>query len=246
MQARDLTGNRYGRLVAIRNTGEKKRTSFVWECQCDCGNIAYVPAGHLTNGGTQSCGCLHRETIQKDRRGQRFGRLLVLGDSGRRQHGSIVWECQCDCGTLAYVRSVSLIQGATRSCGCLQREVVGQHGKLPRGEAALRRIICEYKHGARDRNLTWELTDEQARQYFESPCHYCGALPHRSSQSTWKGKTQLNGGFLYNGIDRVDNIQGYNESNCVACCRTCNRAKDTMGAEEFKEWIRRAYTHLFG
>ena len=56
----DLTGQRFGRLVVIEraeNKGEKVR----WLCQCDCGNTVLVATNGLRNGGTKSCGCLHKE-----------------------------------------------------------------------------------------------------------------------------------------------------------------------------------------
>lgn len=55
--------------------------------------------------------------------GQRFGRLVVLKDSGKRKnHGRVVWDCLCDCGNLKEVRGEGLKSGGTRSCGCLRKE----------------------------------------------------------------------------------------------------------------------------
>lgn len=54
----------------------------------------------------------------KDLRGQKFGRLTVIKrapNKGKR----VTWECQCDCGNVAYVESRQLIEGKTNSCGCL-------------------------------------------------------------------------------------------------------------------------------
>ena len=34
----DITGMRFGRLIAIRPTSERKNRSVVWECRCNCGN----------------------------------------------------------------------------------------------------------------------------------------------------------------------------------------------------------------
>jgi len=39
--------------------------------------------------------------------GQRFGRLIALRDSGKRQCGEVVWECKCICGNIVYVRAGS-------------------------------------------------------------------------------------------------------------------------------------------
>lgn len=54
----DITGKRYGRLIALENTHTQWRTSYVWKCQCDCGNIHYAPVDALQKGDVQSCGCL--------------------------------------------------------------------------------------------------------------------------------------------------------------------------------------------
>ena len=62
----DITGRRYGMLVAVRETQQKKGTSHVWECICDCGNTTYVRKGHLGYGTTKSCGCLKiKKTIER-------------------------------------------------------------------------------------------------------------------------------------------------------------------------------------
>ena len=61
-QIKDITGQRFGRLIAIKRTGKKKNNSQVWECKCDCGNVCEVPSGYLNSGGTKSCGCLLRES----------------------------------------------------------------------------------------------------------------------------------------------------------------------------------------
>ena len=60
MRALDLTGQRFGRLTAIRRSGHcgKKTT---WECVCDCGNVTTVITNDLTCGNTRSCGCLDAE-----------------------------------------------------------------------------------------------------------------------------------------------------------------------------------------
>ena len=54
--------------------------------------------------------------------GQRFGRLTVTAKTNRRDGRRVVWECRCDCGGVWYGRGDSLQRGATRSCGCLQKE----------------------------------------------------------------------------------------------------------------------------
>lgn len=54
---KDLTGQRFGKLIALEPTNERKHGSIVWKCLCDCGNICYTYTEMLMNGHTQSCGC---------------------------------------------------------------------------------------------------------------------------------------------------------------------------------------------
>lgn len=59
----DLSGKRYGRLIAIRESDKKSKSGHImWVCQCDCGNKKIVSSTHLVNGAIRSCGCLLRET----------------------------------------------------------------------------------------------------------------------------------------------------------------------------------------
>ena len=71
--------------------------------------------------------------------GKRFGRLTVIGDSGKRSKGGkVLHECLCDCGKHVRVEGSNLTCGITQSCGCLQRERARTanttHGYASRGE----------------------------------------------------------------------------------------------------------------
>lgn len=53
---RDLTGQRFGKLVAIEFAYRKKMNTY-WKCRCDCGNETIVNKSNLISGRTKSCGC---------------------------------------------------------------------------------------------------------------------------------------------------------------------------------------------
>lgn len=56
----DLTGQKFGRLIAIRNTNTKNKwNTYIWECKCDCGKTVLVDCHKLRSGNTKSCGCLY-------------------------------------------------------------------------------------------------------------------------------------------------------------------------------------------
>lgn len=65
MAARDLTGERFGRLIvtgiAYRKPRKPKGYRTYWNCKCDCGNEAIVNGELLTEGRTKSCGCYRKE-----------------------------------------------------------------------------------------------------------------------------------------------------------------------------------------
>lgn len=53
----DLTGQRFGRLVALERLVERSGGRCLWRCRCDCGRELNVRADALRSGNTKSCGC---------------------------------------------------------------------------------------------------------------------------------------------------------------------------------------------
>lgn len=60
--------------------------------------------------------------------GKRFSRLVV--ESLHKVDGTSWWSCRCDCGSIAVVRRKSLVNGDTKSCGCLFREKIKNAWRL--------------------------------------------------------------------------------------------------------------------
>ena len=123
----DITGKRFGRLVAIKFEYYDDKYRDCWLFLCDCGNEKILPAANVKWGGVRSCGCLALEHIQslnrRDITGEKYGRLTAICPTEQRDMaGSIVWECRCDCGNTAFYSVNRLKQGRTKSCGCLYDE----------------------------------------------------------------------------------------------------------------------------
>lgn len=146
-KALELTGQRFGRLVAIRPTEKRDSQHLViWEFQCDCGNIIERTGRQVKRGKTQSCGCLKREKLiqrnidngNKINIGDRFGLLVVIEDLGFRKQKSRDkrerWsKCQCDCGNIVEQRNNNLQSGVAQSCGCVKS----------RGEQVIAKVLRE-------------------------------------------------------------------------------------------------------
>lgn len=60
---KDLTGQRFGRLVVEKLDYKDRFGSVYWHCKCDCGNYTSVTTAGLKSGKNQSCGCISRERI---------------------------------------------------------------------------------------------------------------------------------------------------------------------------------------
>lgn len=100
-------------------------------CRCICGKEKVIRRSHLTSGATQDCGCRRFEKLskihKKDITGNRYGRLTVIKDSGKRKNKRILWRCLCDCGNETFVDGYSLKSSNTKSCGCLFLEIVNSY-----------------------------------------------------------------------------------------------------------------------
>jgi hypothetical protein len=61
----DMTGQRVGQLVVLRQHSERKNHQVCWVCQCDCGNTTVVLGGNLRSGVTRSCGCRRAQSARE-------------------------------------------------------------------------------------------------------------------------------------------------------------------------------------
>lgn len=164
--------------------------------------------------------------------GRVFGELTGVRVGPRGRYGkqsSARWFCLCSCGNETLVHVQLLLSGRTKSCGCYRKRfrVVS--------DAPINDLLCQYKRGARDRNLSFELTKEQFVSLTSSRCSYCGC--HPSENKTIESHLGLR--YDWNGIDRKNNQLGYTVENSLPCCYICNQAKHTLSHDKFIDWLDR-------
>lgn len=169
--------------------------------------------------------------------GNRYGKLVVLEDNKtyRNNRSTRILKCKCDCGKITNVNKSKVLQGITKSCGCLQekmRKELGQKRKKETGEASFNELYYCYIISAKRRNYEFNLTKEEFKNIITKPCIYCGNMLTQEKRT--KGN---NGVFKYTGIDRYDNNKGYILDNCVSCCGICNRLKSNLSIEEFEKHL---------
>jgi hypothetical protein len=60
-RGRDITGQRFGKLVALERVRVRSDGKALWSFQCDCGNKTITLAKYVRGGDTTSCGCWQRD-----------------------------------------------------------------------------------------------------------------------------------------------------------------------------------------
>lgn len=152
----------------------------------------------------------------KDLTGKRFGRWVVLKRGGYDSWKNLKWLCRCDCGTEREVLGLSLRNGTSLSCGCIQKETAHSLGTHYMTKTRLYKIWENihsrclnpkndsfYKYGARGVSLC-----EEWKNSFESFRDWALSNGYRDDLT----------------IDRIDNDGNYEPSNCRwVDCKTQSR-----------------------
>ena len=161
--------------------------------------------------------------------GQVFGRLRVVGPSGKTNSGGYTWHCKCICGEEKVIPSDHLVRKTqpVLSCGCYRNDQIRKAVTSP-DETAFNLLLGSYKKRARIKDREFKLTNEQFLKLTKDNCFYCGQCPATISEN--KPKT---GKYIHNGVDRVDSSIGYVFENCVPCCKNCNYMKRNLSSQEF-------------
>lgn len=263
MTRQDLTGQRFGKLTVIKNTQEKdKQGSFYWLCQCDCGKQKRTTRNRLSHGTCTSCGCRTIEKISKmakERKrpplkpGDVYGNLTIIKEITENKpiKRGTNWQCLCVCGnTTVRNRCYLKRKDKPKSCGCVKnRHLITNR---PPGDSGLVKVFHSYKKQAERRGLSFALSKEEFNKITQGNCHYCGKPPSNSTGPQWQNaskyklshQARIHGIYLYNGVDRVNNTEGYSTENCVACCTNCNFAKRTQTYSDFLKLVYNIYKNL--
>lgn len=225
---KDLTGQRFGRLLVLGLSPESKTGRIRWRCLCDCGKEVDVNPASLMNGQTQSCGCLATEARKKvgasskgrpskrliDLTGKRFGRLTVQGRAENTKRGQVRWRCLCDCGKETIVLGVHLRSGHTQSCGCMGLQHATE-AKIKHGESKSKLYaVFQSMHRRCD-----SPTVKGYKYYGAKGIRVCAEWEDFETFANWAKSHGYKEGLT---IDRKDPNKGYEPENCEWVTRAEN------------------------
>lgn len=151
--------------------------------------------------------------------GERYGRLVVIGDAGSTALGQRRYKVRCDCGKETTVVGASLRRGATQSCGCLHRERF-------RHEAHGRSGTPEYR--------TWQAIIQRCTNPKDRAYQYYGARGvkicerWRNSFAAFLADMGPKPGRSYS-IDRIDEDGNYEPGNCRWVTISANSRRAHLG-----------------
>lgn len=235
---KNLKNHQYGKLTPIQINGKSKDGHITWECKCTCGTLITVQSNELVTGLKQSCGCSLATLIAAkgafNLTNLKVGRLTVLKEVGKIKNGINaylrLWNCLCECGKYVNIRSTHLVQGRVKSCGCLASETARQRVSLPPGESGFNALYKRYQDSAKDRDFEFSLSKDEFKNLTKLDCFYCGCKPESLCYAQKRPNFTA---YIYNGVDRKNNNEGYTLNNSVACCTQCNYLKHTLDFNSF-------------
>jgi hypothetical protein len=137
------------------------------------------------------------------------------------------WRCRCLCGNEKIVCGNSLARGYNKSCGCWNKTQLAKRNWKPFQHTAIHSVFVHYIASAQERGISWNLTKEQFKEITSKNCWYCGKEPSNN-----QNLKDVNGQYVYSGIDRVDNTIGYEIDNVVPCCKNCNYKKSDSSIQD--------------
>ena len=177
----------------------------------------------MTNKERQSAAKL--EKMNEKYVNNTFGNLYVLEYAYNINYKK-VYKCLCKrCNSFTFVRSDRFSKNP-KSCGncvnSLQKEIANAKYLENR---KFRKIYNSYRGNANTRSYDFNLNFEQFKTFLNKNCFYCNT-PNS------------------NGLDRLNNNEGYHINNVVTCCKICNFMKNNYTLNDFIEQIKKIYLNF--
>lgn len=164
-------------------------SSFVFAKCPFCGNEKWIRTNNLISEKTNTCGCKADRILDLSER--KFGRLTAKYATDERRSGRVVWHCECKCGGEKNVAADDLINGYTKSCGCLEKE-----NRIRSGKKAAEKTIKEHCiDGTNYKTIT-------SKKRSTNKSGYTGICWHEPTRK-WRASIQFQGVKIEKRFDEI-------------------------------------------
>lgn len=182
----------------------KGRTHYL--CKCDCGRYKEVNGSSLEFGKTKTCGKCDQT---RDLTNQKFDRLTAkyrVENKGER----VRWHCICDCGNELDVNSNDLVNGNSKSCGCLRIDKIKEKNTI-HGLSGTRLYHIYYSMYDRCYNEN----NKNYNDYGKRGILICDEWLNKENGFVNFYNWSINNGYNDKlSIDRINNNESYSPNNC--------------------------------
>lgn len=202
-RGKDITGQRFGKLVAIKRIGISKDKRATWLFKCDCGTEKEIEIVRVLHRNLKDCGCLKIGRMNNIT-GKIFGRLTAIELIGASPKGHAVWLFACDCGVQKEIIASEVLKGSTKSCGCLRYEnsCMSKHG-------GVKTRLYNIWHGMKERCRN--PINKDYKNYGGRGIQICDEWKEFIGFRDWA----LSNGYSDNlSIDRINTNGNYEINNC--------------------------------
>lgn len=168
--------------------------------------------------------------------GRTFGYLKVLNfvgieSVGFKGHKRAIWLCECKCGSIVKRVKSSLINKrmGNQSCGCIKNNT-GKANLMWKGYKDISATFwSNIINCARHRNLSFDLTIEQAWDLYEKQHRECAL----SGMAIKFSMSSLRARLTSASLDRIDSRIGYLPDNVQWVHKDINRMKNNFEEHKF-------------
>ena len=209
-KALDLTGQRFGRLVALHRVQSRGGKTY-WLCQCDCGNQKEIQTNHLTKGSIQSCGCL-RDTIP-----------TLMNKISDEEFANIVKKSS-KINDIIYQVGFTCISGASKKI--IMDRIQRQNLDISHFQTSgMNRKWTDEEIFVKNSPVVQAVLRNHYKtgNYTEYKCSICGLEPFWNGKELSLTLDHINGN---NKDDRLENLRWV--------CPNCDRQLDTFGSKNMK------------
>lgn len=169
----------------------------------------------------------------------KYGMLTPIKYIGQVPHSKrTLWLCKCDCGKEKIIRSDSLRQGNSKSCGCVSKKIhcIGKNNIAWKGyEEISLSHWNKIQREAKKRNYEFNISIKYVWDLFLKQNKKC-ALSGVEISFFFDKKNKIN---RTASLDRIDSSKGYVEGNVQWVHTKVNFMKQALDQNEFIDFCKK-------